>query len=137
MIHASHERQGGCVSRYHGDGPGPLLDRAAWHGLGATRMTPWGPLQWLAPGVFGVTGQVGAELVVYWAESVRPGVGDVGRWMDRLPCDRVVVLAAVVNGRISEMAARRGFLKDKDADDWRREIRPAAAPLHPQEDTER
>ncbi len=35
--------------------------------------------------------------------------GDVGRWLDTLPHDRTVVVAAVVSTRLAGMLQRRGF----------------------------
>lgn len=99
---------------------GTPVDRTAQFPQGQMRMTPWGPLQWLAPGLFGIVRMEGADLVLYWIETADEGRGHASRYLDRLPLDRTVVAAAVVNPRVVDMLVRRGFRQMEGADDWHR-----------------
>jgi hypothetical protein len=64
----------------------------------------------LAPGVTGYTiRDPNGSLYVPLIQAVREGNGDVGRYLDSLPIDRVVVVPNVINGLLIEMLVRRGF----------------------------
>lgn len=91
------------------------------HRPGEMRQTPWGPLQWLAPGVLGVTRVEGTDIVLYWVESSEAGAGNVSRYFDALPRDRRVVATAVMSPVIVAMLRRRGFRQMPDSDDWERD----------------
>ena len=63
----------------------------------------------LAPGVIGYTVDVGPDLYVPLIEAMKPGSGDVGRYLDSLPIDRRIVVPNVISARLAGMLARRGF----------------------------
>jgi hypothetical protein len=75
----------------------------------------------LAPGVRGWAHRVGKEIHIPFIEAVTEGNGDVGRFLDSLPDNAVIV--NVVNTRLAGMLIRRGFYRtwatDKK-DYWRR-----------------
>lgn len=48
--------------------------------------------------------------------ATRPGRGDVGRFLDKLPRDMRVVFPAVISDRLVGMLARRGFRETIDHD---------------------
>lgn len=65
----------------------------------------------VAPGVMAVAypSGWGDHLRITWVSALRPGSGDVGRWLDSLPVNRTVWVSAVVSPRFAGMLARRGF----------------------------
>lgn len=64
----------------------------------------------LAPGVEGYTVRhPNGDLSVPIIEATRPGNGDVGRYLDSLPIDRLVIVPNVINARLEGMLVRRGF----------------------------
>lgn len=91
-----------------------------WHALGQPRTTPFGTLQWLGAGVLGVTRDHGDVLVIVWLEATVPGRGDMGRYLDRLPRTRNIMVLDVINPVLSGMLHRRGFSTHGDAGHWAR-----------------
>ena len=82
-------------------------------------MTPFGPLQTLAEGVWGVTHEAkGGTVTIWWLEAALEGSGAVGRYLDSLPRDRTVYVQEVLNPRLGGMLQRRGFTRAFDTDDW-------------------
>jgi hypothetical protein len=65
-----------------------------------------------APGVMVVAypSGYGDHLRITWVSALRPGSGDVGRWLDTLPSDQTIWVSAVVSPRLAGMLARRGFI---------------------------
>jgi len=63
----------------------------------------------LAPGVRGYTVWSHGELYVPLVIAEREGSGDVGRYLDTLPLDRVVKFPSVLSERLAGMLLRRGF----------------------------
>ena len=63
----------------------------------------------LAAGVRGYKLWSRGELYVPLIIADRPGNGDVGRFLDALPKDRVVKVPTVTSARLAGMLARRGF----------------------------
>jgi hypothetical protein len=63
----------------------------------------------IAPGVRGYTQEVDGELWVPVIHAERPGNGAVGRFLDRLPTDRTIVVPTVLSARLAGMLVRRGF----------------------------
>jgi hypothetical protein len=64
----------------------------------------------LASGVTGYTVRMSnGSLYVPLIQAVHEGNGDVGRYLDSLPIDRVVVVPNVVSGLLVGMLVRRGF----------------------------
>lgn len=93
---------------------------------GPPRMTPYGPLQTLAEGVWGVVREYPRGTVaIYWLEAACEGSGAVGRYLDTLPRDRTVWAHEVLNPRLAGMLERRGFTRAFETEDWFR-IRPEA-----------
>jgi hypothetical protein len=76
----------------------------------------------IAPGVFGCVDSDGDTVVVMWLRAETEGSGDVGRWLDGLPTDRLVKVVAVTSDRLAGMLERRGFVQRMvlmpAADDW-------------------
>ena len=94
------------------------------------------PLEELAPGVRGCTREESGVLWLSFIVAMRPGAGDVGRYLDALPRDRTVVVPCVVSSRMAGMLGRRGFVSHMEhvdgmgeVDVWTREagVRRAAA----------
>ena len=75
----------------------------------ATRWIVPGHEPRLAPGVRGYQVWSHGELYVPLIIADHPGCGDVGRFLDALPKDRVVKVPTVTSGRLAGMLARRGF----------------------------
>jgi len=63
----------------------------------------------LAPGVRGYTVWSHGELYVPLVIADHEGRGDVARYLDTLPTDRVVKFPTVVSVRLIDMLLRRGF----------------------------
>jgi hypothetical protein len=99
-----------------------------WHTPGENRQTPWGPLQWLDTGVMGYVETLPGAMLVYWIEATAPGSGHVGRYLDRLPTDRVVLFVDVLNPTLAGMLHRRGFTYlDDGSNNWGRSPTPTGA----------
>ena len=65
----------------------------------------------LAPGVHGYAIDAGERGVyVPLAMADRPGTGDVGRFLDRLPKEKVFKFPNVINSKLKDMLFRRGFV---------------------------
>lgn len=50
----------------------------------------------------------------------REGNGDVGRWLDSLPRDHVVIVTSVISERLKGMLERRGFTFNRYGDQYER-----------------
>lgn len=75
---------------------------------GARRIRP-GHEPRLAPGVRGYVVWSHGELYVPLVIADAPGSGDVGRYLDSLPRDRVVKFPTVLSAALAGMLERRGF----------------------------
>ena len=73
----------------------------------------------LGPGVRGYTLEFGRGLYVPWIAAEREGQGDVGRYLDALPCNQRVVFPNVISPRLAGMLLRRGFHVE---DEWAAEF---------------
>jgi hypothetical protein len=64
----------------------------------------------LAPGVRGYSVDVDGELYIPLVIAEKPGNGDVGRFLNSLPVDKIVKFPNVLNRRLAGMLHRRGFV---------------------------
>lgn len=64
----------------------------------------------LGPGVRGVLFDQEDRIVIAVLYATEPGSGDVGRYLDALPKDRLIIFSCVISPRLRGMLERRGYV---------------------------
>lgn len=78
----------------------------------------------LAPGVHGAVFDTPEGIYIPIISADNPGSGDIGRYLNSLPRDRVVKFPCVLSQRLQEMLERRGFVESQEWCDQTAEIVP-------------
>jgi hypothetical protein len=96
---------------------------AEWAEDDAEYRDPMGVQELLAPGVVGYTWEMpDGSLNIPLITALRPGSGDVGRYLDGLPHGRHIRVPCVISARLQGMLERRGFTPaqvwSEDFEEW-------------------
>jgi hypothetical protein len=82
----------------------------------------FGDLPEIFPGVFGAIVERGNYIFINVIWSATENKGNVGRYLDSLPKDKIIIFPSVVSKKLEGMLLRRGYINNRGSDQWIRKF---------------